>query len=112
MNITSRQAVVGGAVVAVLGLAALLLWRTQLRAQDEATTPDWSDPHQPADDLGPAMQVADPGQSWAANRCGPMTACCTGQTAGRRTRRLYDATLADSPNSLVAGAYFNLSGGC
>jgi hypothetical protein len=110
VNVSTRQATIGGAVVAVLGLAALLLWRAQ-RRQDEAG-PDWTDPHQPPDDMGPAMQAPDPGVSWAANRCGPMSSCCTGQGAGRRTRRYYAPTLADDPGSIVrAGVHLSLEGG-
>jgi hypothetical protein len=108
VNVSRRQTVVGAGVVAVLALAALLLWRAQQRADAEANTPGWTDPQQPADDVRGDLAAPDPGVSWAANRCGPMTACCTGQTAGRRTRRLYDDSLASSSASFV----ISLSGGC
>lgn len=107
----NRQALVGGAVVGALALGALLIWQSNRRQERELRTPDWTQPLQPAEDVAHELTAVDADASWAANRCAPMAACCTGQGAGTRTLRLYAGTLAQLDSSLIRGG-FNIYGGC
>lgn len=89
--------------VAVLAGVFALLWIADRRkAAVDAVTPPWTDPQQPAEGVAEQLTTLSPGESWAANRCRPMTACCNGRTAGRRVRRTYPATLSEDPNSLIS----------
>ena len=108
MNLNRRQTIVAVGVVAVLSLAVAVLWWTNRAHEAERSSPAWLDPQQPPD-VVPALVGPTPQESWAANRCRPMTACCTGNTAGTRIRRTYPDTLQSSPHSFIR-ASVNLSG--
>lgn len=103
MNTSKRQQLVGGGAVLVLALVAGGIWMAQRRRERAARTPAWTDPQQPPEGTAgePTQLTAD--QSWAANRCTSLSACCASNTAGMRTRRLYPASLTSSPDSLVRG---------
>ena len=108
MRLDRRQTIVAAGVVGALVLAAGVLWWTNRAHEAERSSPAWLDPQQPPDVI-PALTGPTPLESWAANRCRPMTACCTGATAGTRVRRLYPDTLQSSPHSFIR-ASVNLSG--
>lgn len=112
MTITRRQTIIGGSVAAVLALAVFLLWTAERRAKLERALPAWLDIRQPPESLATELPTLTDAQSWAANRCAPMTASCAGRGAGSRVRREYPATLAESPTSIIsAGASFDIEAG-
>lgn len=92
--------------VAVAGLGAVMIHRRRPAPQ----VPEWLAGGQPPDSVAPDLMTLTPDQSWAANRARPMVACCGDYTAGRRIRRTYPRSLAESPDSFIA-ASFDLSGG-
>lgn len=96
---TRQQRIVAAGVTGTLAVAVIVLWAVNKRARARRE-PSWLDPQQPEQGVAAPLTAA---QSWAANRARPMTACCTGQTAGMRTRRDYPATLVDAPYSLIRG---------
>lgn len=101
-----RVATIGAAVVLVL-LVLVLVRRKQVQTP---AVPAWLDFRQPPDSVAADLGVLTPDQSWAANRCRHIMAPCGDYTAGRRIRRTYPASLADSPDSFIR-ASFDLSGG-
>lgn len=110
---TRRQGITAGIIAAVLGAAVFVLWACQRKAAYERAAPAWLDPKQPADGIAAELTTLNDGQSWAANRCRPMTAPCTGRTAGRRIRRTYDGCLEESGSSLIrTGAQLELKVRC
>lgn len=92
-----------GLVVVVLGAAGLVLFANYRRARFERAAPGWLNPEQPPDGVAAELSTLTADQSWAANRCRHMTACCPGQTAGSRVRRTYPGSLAESDTSFVRG---------
>lgn len=100
---TRRQCAIAAAVVGVVALAALTLFNVNKRAAGARATPAWLDPQQPPETVTPNLLPVPAGQSWAANRCRPMAASCPEHTAGRRVRRIYPGSLADSSGSFVRG---------
>ncbi len=96
-----RQITIVAIVAGVLAVAACGCWAVQRRAEDKRVTPEWLNPHQPPEGVAAELSALGPAQSWAANRCTPMAASCADRTAGRRTRRTYPGTLADSPDSFI-----------
>jgi hypothetical protein len=103
----TRGVKIGLAVLSGLILAWFVLWSVQRRQAFEAAAPGWLNPGQPPDGVAAPLTAA---QSYAANRCRPMTACCTGRTAGMRTRRTYPPTVAGWSGSFLS-AGFNVMGG-
>lgn len=101
MSTGRRQTLVMVAVVGALLAAVAVLWVGYRRSAAERETPSWTDPQQPADQVAPLVAGAE--QSWAANRARPMTASCGDNSAGRRTRRTYPATLSMSLDSMIGG---------
>jgi hypothetical protein len=96
MSPRARVALIVGGVLLVV--AALCAWGYQRRAELARRVPSWLDPKQPPENV--TVPLA-PAASLAANGCPPMTACCDGRGAGRRVRRTYPGSLADSSSSLV-----------
>jgi hypothetical protein len=97
-----RWRIIGLVVLAVAG-AALFLIAVTRRVQFYRAAPAWLDPDQPPDGVAAELSTLTADQSWAANRCRNMSACCADQTAGARTRRIYPGTLADSDSSFIRG---------
>lgn len=92
--------IIGLVVLAVLLCSGGFLFVFEWRRKDAEHTTGWLEAGQPP--LGIANQGTAPAdQSWAANRCRPMIASCTGLTAATRLRRTYPETLADSADSIV-----------
>lgn len=98
----NRRRVVVLVLVAV-GAAAFFLYACYRRAAWERAAPAWLDPKQPPDGVASQLPTLTDAQSWAANRCRPMAASCCDNTAGRRIRRTYPGSLAESPDSFVRG---------
>jgi hypothetical protein len=97
----------------VVAVGMFILFASMRRDRYNRATPNWLDPQQPPDGIATDLGTLTEKQSWAANRAAPMNACCTDRGAGRRVRRTYPGTLADHPDSLVAGSVrINLSAGC
>jgi hypothetical protein len=109
-SMTRRQSVVAGTILLALLIAAFAIYAANRRAAFERAAPDWLDPQQPPEGIAAQGGTVSPAASWAANRCVPLTGCCTGRSAGSRVKR-YPATLAESPGSFIR-ASFDLSGGC
>jgi hypothetical protein len=107
---TTRQKAVCWAVAAALAFAALAIYAANRRYRFLAAKPAWLDPQQPPEGIAATYGTLTPAESWAANRASHLSACCTDRGAGRRIRRTYPATLADSDGSFIR-ASFNL-GGC
>lgn len=108
----TREQVATGAVVGLLAAGAFGLWAVNRRAElARVKGPDWLDGDQPADGVASDIPILTAQQSWAANRCLPMAACCGDNTAGTRIRRTYPATLASSAGSFIRGG-FSIAGGC
>lgn len=105
-----RQRVIAWATLGVLAVAAFVVYATTRREIFTAAHPDWLDSGQPPEGLAATVGTLTAAESWAANRASHMTASCTGRGAGRRVRRTYPQTLADSPHSFIR-ANVNL-GGC
>lgn len=105
-----RQTIIMGAIAGVVAVAVLVLWGVQRRADRKRITPAWLDAGQPAEQL-PAAVGLTAAQSWAANRCGPINASCADRTAGRRIRREYPGSLAESSDSFIQ-AGFQFEVGC
>ena len=98
-----RTSIVAGAVAVGLVLAILGLLAMNRRQRLEAAAPAWLNPDQPPDGVAAQLSTLTDAQSWAANRCRPMSACCAANTAGSRVRRQYPSTLACSPGSFIRG---------
>jgi hypothetical protein len=93
-----RALIVGGAVA---GAAVLTFWWIQRRAEQKRSTPDWSDPADPATGAagqpsGPFPAGPDPVAAFHAVRPGTPH-----MQAGSRIMRHYPGTLVDDPESLV-----------
>lgn len=90
----------------LLGLALILgMWLAHRRRKsEEHAVPAWLQTQQPPDTVAADMLVLSPAESWAANRCAPMAAACSGRTAGRRIRRTYPDSLAASEGSFIRAA--------
>lgn len=97
MKLDRRQTIIAASAGSV-ALAAVIVWYVQRCSDAADRTPAWTDPDQPA--LGTAAQ---PAMNWAASRPPTITGPCAGVTAGVKVRRLYPATLADSPDSFITG---------
>lgn len=105
-----RQTVVVATIGAAVGVAVLVLLVVRRRQLDTPAIPDWLKVQQPPETVTPDLMILTPDQSWAANRCRPMTACCGDLSAGRRIRRTYPPSLAESPDSFIRLS-FDLGGG-
>ena len=90
-----------GLILVVVDAAGLVLVASYRKARFDRAAPAWLDPQQPPDGVAAELSTLTADQSWAANRCRHMTACCGEQSAGSRIRRTYPGTLADAPWSLV-----------
>jgi len=108
--VTQRQKIVAGVVLAIGVGVVVLLWNVERRARILARVPGWTSTEGVPDSVAPDLATVSELDSWAANRCRPMIACCGEETAGRYVGKLYDSSLASSPNSLVR-ANFQI-GGC
>lgn len=104
MTITRRQTIAGAAILGVLAVAAFAIWAAERKAALERVLPAWLNPGQPPESLAVEILPVSPEASWAANRCAPMTAACTGRGAGSRIRRDYPATLAESETSIISAS--------
>jgi len=109
--VTQRQKVVAGVVLAIGVAVVVLLWNVERRARMLARVPGWNATEVLPDSVAPDMATVTDAESWAANRCRPMVACCGEETAGLRVGKLYASSLASSPHSLIR-ASFELGGGC
>ncbi len=108
----SREQVATGVVIALLAGGAVALYAINRRADlKRVKGPDWLDVQQPPDGVATDFQTLSADQSWAANRCRPMTACCSGRSAGSRIRKTYPGSLASSDHSFIR-ASFAVGGGC
>lgn len=108
---TRRQTVIAGAITLALAVAVIVLYAANRRYAFIQARPAWLEGDQPPEGVAAAWGTLSEAQSWAANRAAPMTACCAGRGAGRRVRREYPASLADSDHSFIR-ASFDLTGGC
>lgn len=98
----TRNVKIGLGVLGALGVVWFVMWSARRKRVFDANKPPWLDPGQPPAGVAAPLTAA---QSFAANRCRPMSACCVGRTAGLRTRRTYPGTVADSPHSLVQASF-------
>lgn len=104
-----RWIILGAVVLVLVAIGGSFLVRVQLGRNGSAgpgqePAEGWPN-FQPAEGvLNPIVEPVDPKAGWAAARPSPMTACCLGQGAGRRTRRTYPMLLG-SPDcqSLIRG---------
>jgi hypothetical protein len=103
MRVT-RGVWIGLAFLAAVVVGLFVAWSAQRKATFEAAAPPWLDPRQPPSRVVAPLTAQ---QSYAANHAAPMSASCLGHGAGRRLRRTYPPTLADSGASFVV----NVSGG-
>ena len=110
MNVPNRRTLVTGGVAVLLAGAVVGVWLAQHRHERTGQLPGWTDPQQPPDGVAGEVTQLTADQTWAANRCGPMTACCSSNTAGSRVRRTYASSLTDSADSIVRAA-FSVDGG-
>ena len=94
-----------GLVVLVVAAGAFLLFAVNRRSRWERAAPAWLDPQQPPDGVASQLSTLTEAQSWAANRCRHMSACCGDQTAGRRVRRTYPGSLAESDTSFIRASF-------
>lgn len=106
---TRRQAVKSAAIGAAVALAVVVLVLVRRRQAQTPQVPAWLDIRQPPDAI-PSAAGLTADQSWAANRCRPFAASSGDHTAGRRVRRTYPASLAESPHSFIRTS-FELEGG-
>jgi len=107
---TRRQIFISATAAAGLALVVLVLYAINRRDQLARAMPAWLNVQQPADGIAAELNTLTADQSWAANRCRPMTASCTGRTAGTRIRRTYPASLEASDDSFIR-AHVSVSGG-
>lgn len=97
----NRRHLVTWMVLGAIGAVLLCLFLAK-KARYERGTPAWrDDPVQPSEGLAAGMGVLSPAESLAANGCPPPMSCCTGYTAGMRTRRTWPDHLVDVPDSLI-----------
>jgi hypothetical protein len=93
-----RSLWIGAAFLGVVLLGLVVAVSAQRKQSFEAAAPPWLDPHQPPRGVAAPLTEA---QSFAANRCRPFSASSAGRSAGRRLRRTYPPTLAESATSFV-----------
>ena len=98
---TRQQAIRSAAIAGAVVLAMVVLVCIRRRQADTPAVPAWLDTVQPPDTVAADLMTLTPDQSWAANRCRPIHAACSDYTAGRRIRRTYPPSLADSPHSFI-----------
>jgi len=108
--VTQRQKIVAGVILAIGVVTVVLLWNVERRARILARIPGWTATEVVPDSVAPDLGTVSELESWAANRCRPMAACCSEETAGRRVAKFYPSSLANSPFSLIR-ANFEV-GGC
>lgn len=94
---------VAAVVLVVIAVAAFVLYTIGRRDRLARAMPAWLDPQQPPTGVAGQLSTLSDAQSWAANRCTPMSACCAGNTAGARVRRTYAPNLAESTGSFIRG---------
>lgn len=105
-----KRLTIAAGVAVVIGVAAIVLMGAERRAALARSRPAWLDPQQPSEGIAADLRTVSDAESWAANRCRPMAASCSGYTAGRRIRRTYPGSLADAPYSFIR-ASVDLQGG-
>lgn len=99
----SRSTRIGLVALVLVAVGAFALYAIGRRAQWARGAPAWLAGGQPPDGIASQLSTLTAAESWAANRCGPIAAPCAGHTAGRRVRRTYPGTLAESEHSLIRG---------
>lgn len=105
-----KQLIATSTVAALLAVAVLVLLGVNRREALKSAIPAWLQTTQPPDGVAADLPTLTDGESWAANRCRPMAGSCGDNTAGRRIRREYPASLAEMSGSFIR-ASFDLSGG-
>lgn len=94
-----------GVIALVVIAVCFVLWAIARKQTYTASVPAWSEFDQPPDGIASQVTTLSADQSWAANRCRPMTASCGNRTAGRRLHRTYPATLGHDPCDPVQASF-------
>lgn len=87
-------------VVVVLAVVGVF-YAIGRQASFNRAMPAWLNPQQPPDGVAAELSTLTAAQSFAANGCPSMTACCADRTAGARVRRTYPGSLAGGSGSFI-----------
>lgn len=102
---TRRQIIVMSTAAGILVLLVFVLIGANRRHALKRAVPAWLIPNQPPEGIAADLPTLSEAESWAANRCRPMVASCGTNTAGRRIRREYPPSLAESPDSFIRASF-------